>query len=445
MDFGTIAGGLVQGALGGINLTNRYNQMRAISDETDIRRAQAQALKAPFDPEKDWAGEFQQLPPETQQFFREGIKKYGATRMGMMNTMKDYSDKEGLMTQLVDAKLKKAQMVFSEKNDAVEKARAQGLPTEELEKELTAAAHAAMSIGDKAKAFVENQKIANFYKSASPDVQAVIKPYVLTGDWDAVKDIMGKIEAAKIENQKFQRNTAEKYNQIDYKQGLKGEGAVGSSFQKTGANWDRLIKAKETYEDKKTKENLMMYQDIAKEFEYEYSPTTTKYNRYIGNVKIPGTESSETTYELKRATKGGSATGRSANLNPGNIKLGGQTRKWVQSGAATVDPKPAKDGGNFLKFKDPQTGFDAAKDLMFSPLYSNLTTEQALRQWSHGGYGAEIVPELKNKKINELNDGEKTYLFARLMKREGTITKLGKSKDGRIVAQLKTGENVYVN
>jgi len=349
MDFGTIAGGLVQGALGGIDLTNRYNQMRAISDETDIRRAQAQALKAPFDPEKDWAGEFQQLPPETQQFFKEGIKKYGATRMGMMNTMKDYSDKEGLMTQLVDAKLKKAQMVFSEKNDAVEKARAQGLPTEELEKELTAAAHAAISIGDKAKAFVENQKIANFYKSASPDVQAVIKPYVLTGDWDAVKDIMGKIEAAKIENQKFQRNTAEKYNQIDYKQGLKGEGAVGSSFQKTGANWDRLIKAKETYEDKKTKENLMMYQDIAKEFEYEYSPTTTKYNRYIGNVKIPGTESSETTYELKRATKGtipnmpgkaneifSSAFGKDANVMLRVAK--------AESGLRNIPSKPNKNG-----------------------------------------------------------------------------------------------------
>ena len=444
MDFGTIAGGLVQGALGGIDLTNRYNQMRAISDETDIRRAQAQALKAPFDPEKDWAGEFQQLPPETQQFFKEGIKKYGATRMGMMNTMKDYSDKEGLMTQLVDAKLKKKQIDWSDSYSKLQQAQAQGLDTTELEKEVTAKAADAMDIGTKAKAYLDNRKIANFYKEATPEEQVVIKKYLSANDYEGAKSAIEKLEAAKIENQKFQRNTAEKYNQIDYKQGLKGEGAVGSTFE-TGANYDRLIKAKETYEENPTADNLMIVQDLAGKLNYEYSPTTTKYNRYIGTLKIPGTESSETTYQLKKATKGGSATGRSANLNPGNIKLGGQTRKWVQSGAATVDPKPAKDGGNFLKFKDPQTGFDAAKDLMFSPLYSNLTTEQALRQWSHGGYGAEIVPELKNKKINELNDGEKTYLFARLMKREGTITKLGKSKDGRIVAQLKTGENVYVN
>lgn len=304
MDFGTVTQGLVQGALGGIDLTNRYNQMRALSDETDIRRAQAQALKAPFDPEKDWAGEFQQLPPETQQFFREGIKKYGATRMGMMNTMKDYSDKESLMTQLMDAKLKKAQMDFSGKYDAVEKARAQGLPTEDLEKDLAASAHAAMDIGTKAKLYVENRKIADFYKNAPPDVQETLKPYITSGDWEGVKDIMGKIQAAKIENQKHERNIEDQQNLAIFKQGLKGEGAVGSSFE-TGANYDRLIKAKEIYENNPTADNLMIAQDLAGKLGYEYSPTKRYYHKEFLGVPVPGTKSTETNYELKRASKGG--------------------------------------------------------------------------------------------------------------------------------------------
>lgn len=80
------------------------------------------------------------------------------------------------------------------------------------------------------------------------------------------------------------------------------------------------------------------------------------------------------------------------NNNPLNIKLGGATQKWVDQGLARVEGKEAADGGNFLIFNSPEDGFAAAKDLLLnSGIYSNLSLDAALRKWSGGGYGAEVI------------------------------------------------------
>lgn len=49
------------------------------------------------------------------------------------------------------------------------------------------------------------------------------------------------------------------------------------------------------------------------------------------------------------------------------------------------------DGGRFLRFDAPETGFRAALTLLTTRLYRDLTLEQALRRWSNGGFGAEIL------------------------------------------------------
>jgi hypothetical protein len=95
----------------------------------------------------------------------------------------------------------------------------------------------------------------------------------------------------------------------------------------------------------------MIVQDLAGKLNYEYSPTTTKYNRYIGNVKIPGTESSETTYQLKKATQGG---GRIPNMQ-GNVNkvfssaFGKDANVMLrvakaESGLRNIPSKPNKNG-----------------------------------------------------------------------------------------------------
>lgn len=79
------------------------------------------------------------------------------------------------------------------------------------------------------------------------------------------------------------------------------------------------------------------------------------------------------------------------NNNPLNIKLGARTKHWVDEGLATVEKAAAEDGGNFLVFKDAETGLKAAEELIKSDLYSGLSLDAALKKWSGGGYGAEIV------------------------------------------------------
>lgn len=105
------------------------------------------------------------------------------------------------------------------------------------------------------------------------------------------------------------------------------------------------------------------------------------------------------------------------NNNPLNIKASEFTKSFP--GVAGVEDKPAQDGGNFLRFESPTAGFNAAKRLIQSDIYSNLNLEQALRKWSGGGYGAEILPEFKNKRIKDLTQAELNRLVRRMAESEG--------------------------
>lgn len=96
----------------------------------------------------------------------------------------------------------------------------------------------------------------------------------------------------------------------------------------------------------------------------------------------------------------GSASYR--NNNPGNIKYrygNGQLTEFAQSllseGVPITEGSQAVDGGNFIKFPDLASGKDAMRALLTSQAYSNLTIDEAMKKWSGGGYGAEILPEEK--------------------------------------------------
>lgn len=79
------------------------------------------------------------------------------------------------------------------------------------------------------------------------------------------------------------------------------------------------------------------------------------------------------------------------NANPLNIKLGAGSREYVRRGHATISDIPPLDGGRFLRFQSPATGFRAALDLLTSRPYRDLAVDAALRRWSNDGYGAEIL------------------------------------------------------
>ena len=89
------------------------------------------------------------------------------------------------------------------------------------------------------------------------------------------------------------------------------------------------------------------------------------------------------------------------------------------SGVSGTDPKPAADGGKFLTFATAEAGFEAAKKLITSKNYINLTVDAALKRWSNKGYGGELVPSIKNKPIAQLTPSELDTLIKKMAAREG--------------------------
>lgn len=110
------------------------------------------------------------------------------------------------------------------------------------------------------------------------------------------------------------------------------------------------------------------------------------------------------------------------NNNPTNIKVpsGGLdiARKRYGDPNLSVDPIPASDGGQFLKFSSPDYGKQATSTLLKTG-YSDMSVNDAMKRWSGGGYDGKIVPDLSDKKVSDLNSDEMDSLTQSMGKREG--------------------------
>ena len=125
----------------------------------------------------------------------------------------------------------------------------------------------------------------------------------------------------------------------------------------------------------------------------------------------------------KVSDAGGSASGSTAtnrpqrNNNPLNIKASSTTLAYP--GVVGTDPSPATDGGQFLKFSSASDGFNAAKTLLKSGVYSGMSVDSAMRKWSGGGYGGEVAPSIASKPISSLTPAELDQLIQAMAQREG--------------------------
>ncbi len=99
--------------------------------------------------------------------------------------------------------------------------------------------------------------------------------------------------------------------------------------------------------------------------------------------------------------------------NPGNIKYGQFAQKYGASPG-----RAAKDGGIFAVFPTVEAGLQAQKDLLVSKNYANLTVADAMKRWSNSGYGADLYPEVANKKMKDLTPQELTTLVRKQIQRE---------------------------
>jgi hypothetical protein len=134
----------------------------------------------------------------------------------------------------------------------------------------------------------------------------------------------------------------------------------------------------------------------------------------ITSLKAPGESTSSDSVSYAPGTSGNRPQ---RNNNPLNIKKSAFTSSF--NGVAGVDPKAASDGGQFLTFKTPEDGFNAAARLLSSGVYKNLSVDQALKKWSNNGYGADLVPQYKGKTIGSLSQSELLTIIRKMAEREG--------------------------
>lgn len=115
------------------------------------------------------------------------------------------------------------------------------------------------------------------------------------------------------------------------------------------------------------------------------------------------------------------------NNNPLNIKMSNTTLKILE-GLNPSTGSAATDGGNFLSFTNPTDGIKAARMVLQSSLYSNDTVDQALKAWSGGGYGSEILNGTginPHAYIKELDGPQMDTLINQMRVAEGGVQNQG--------------------
>ena len=118
--------------------------------------------------------------------------------------------------------------------------------------------------------------------------------------------------------------------------------------------------------------------------------------------------------------------------NPLNIKF-----STTSAGLGGVDSGIAgQDGGTFAQFSSPEAGLQAAQQLLTSPLYSNLTVDQAMKQWSNNGYGAEVTTIDPSRTMSSLSQSELDQLTSDMATRESGATVTATPSD---IQEIATG------
>lgn len=110
------------------------------------------------------------------------------------------------------------------------------------------------------------------------------------------------------------------------------------------------------------------------------------------------------------------------NKNPLNLKFGSETKRFIERGDAGLSNILPTDGGSFIYFQQDERGFEAARDLICSSIYQNITIDAALRKWSNNGYNGDILGGTginRDWQVEMLSDKSLAQLLVRMARYEG--------------------------
>lgn len=103
--------------------------------------------------------------------------------------------------------------------------------------------------------------------------------------------------------------------------------------------------------------------------------------------------------------------------NPLNITWGDD----VQEFGGTHSGRFTTEGYELTQFPNEDQGIAAARHLLMSQTYGELTVDQAMKKWSHNGYGGEIISGTDispDQKVFSLTDPQVNELLAVMARRE---------------------------
>lgn len=305
MNFGEILGGAAQGVQQGIGLTNNLNDMWAKQDQTKMRELEMKRLDTEVD--LDNTPGFQYFDDDIKAKVKANVAKFDPNGRITAGALKRYTQTEGEGREFLQALTGNH---IAMQQEAIVNKLAQARDFDK--KGMTAEADAIrLTIPDMiSKAQTASQAIEKIrfqsmvnemQKNATPEQLKVLQMAAATGDMEHLKGTILEIAKAQAQEPKyasdFRRNGQVLVNgQLEDIPGYHAKESAPKAPTMTDlAKLDEMVEAAGEHPSP-TKAAII--DAMAQKAGKRYLPKQTPKSRYIGGVKIPGTRSIDTTYEL---------------------------------------------------------------------------------------------------------------------------------------------------
>lgn len=294
MDFGTALGGITQGIMQGIDMTNRFNEMQNVQDEREIRKMQMDRLKAPYDPTTDFPG-YEFLPAETQKQMKDYVSRNGGNRMAFQNFVNDISTNADVMSNLMGASLNAKKMKFEARRDQYLDMDEKTPEAQSFKEQLMNEYEKIMPAEQQYALWLTRSKLQKLIENAPAEYREQIAFAAQSGDPKVVMDTYTKIVGDKDAIAKLVQGESLKhyYRMIEnnQKETLRSQ----RPEKEKQPSVSDIMKFRDFFEQNKdsiTPETLPEFQRIADAAGYEIvqSPTRERYNWWGTNVPFFGSE-----------------------------------------------------------------------------------------------------------------------------------------------------------
>ena len=316
MNFGEILGGAAQGVQQGIGLTNNLNDMWAKQDQTKMRELEMKRLDTEVD--LDNTPGFQYFDDDIKAKVKANVAKFDPNGRITAGALKRYTQTEGEGREFLQALTGNH---IAMQQEAIVNKLAQARDFDK--KGMTAEADAIrLTIPDMiSKAQTASQVIEKIRfqsmvnemrKGATPEQLRVLDAAAATGDETHYKNVMLKIVEAQSKEPQYASDFRKNGQQLVNGRLVDIPGwHPKESAQKAPTAKDVAAVAKMAQEagENPSPTQAALVDRAAQTVGMRFSPVQKAYNREFLGVKIPGTRSLDTKYELSEGAAQQQATG----------------------------------------------------------------------------------------------------------------------------------------